>query len=673
MQAIYISSDQFKVSTDKTGEFLAGRRIRALCGSEYKYSTVQSSIYSSPYTTITIEESVLTSNLSGVHYGIVNIGEEGSLPNHNHGGSEGTGGSLTLLTLSDTPTTYSDSVGKYLKTTSSGIEFSDDGLYTSYNHTALVSPTFSDNENNHQFSTIQAAIDWVYNSSWYGDLDNEQNAAIVVYPGTYNEQLTSYPYVRVINAVDKDNQGDRKTVQVSPPADKKTEPLLVAGSGYVYNFTGITFTADPVEHGPYATAINARFYNCRFNGGSFLDSDAAYACGLLFVGSTFNAPTPINYTGARGHESRSIYIYDSYAYADMVLESTFATGNPYLEMLNCHFKATLSVKAAWEINVINSRIRNFTGSPNRITFDTTGNVNISDSILSGGIHFVSDPGDFSIQSCNFNEQNATTISGADITSDVPITNTNYFNNIQQNGIAGEIQTMCTTKAVGGQAINKYYSLQDAVDSITTTGVVDLQESFTDLPELTIASGTNITIEGHKIYSLTFTDDVVELGKDEQIVFYGLANLNGGNIEVNGDNAYIGFEETLTANAYVTLTSGASSYCLVYTSTIKAPTGHPAITVNNTDTTIVAGYSRIDGGDGHPAIWFSVEADNRLKAKFCTLLHGDGGAADYPIAGDGVYTVTTAIYMCAGNASLTPAGIGNSITGSGNVTDASINF
>lgn len=126
MQAVYVSSNQFKVSTDKTSEFLAGRRIRANCGGNYKYSTIQSSIYSDPDTTVTIEESILTSNLTEVHYGIVNVGDQGSFPNHSHDGNEGTGGGLSLLTLSDTPTTYSGTERYYLKTTGSGIEFSEE-------------------------------------------------------------------------------------------------------------------------------------------------------------------------------------------------------------------------------------------------------------------------------------------------------------------------------------------------------------------------------------------------------------------------------------------------------------------------------------------------------------------------------------------------------------------
>ncbi|MCK4528529.1 hypothetical protein KAW18_14250, partial [candidate division WOR-3 bacterium] len=121
MQATYVSSNQFRISTDKTSEFLAGRRIRANCGSNYKYSTIQSSVYSDPNTTVTIEESILTSNLTEVHYGIVNIGEQGSFPNHSHNGDEGTGGELSLLTLSDTPSLYEER--EYLRATTSGVEW----------------------------------------------------------------------------------------------------------------------------------------------------------------------------------------------------------------------------------------------------------------------------------------------------------------------------------------------------------------------------------------------------------------------------------------------------------------------------------------------------------------------------------------------------------------------
>ncbi len=144
MIAVYINNNQFRVEEDHVEEFKTGRRIKANCGDDgYVYSTILSSSYSDPYTTIIITESLLTSNLIDVLYGIVNIGDTGSLPNHLHDGLEGQGGILsyittdilntysgtlqtqinskpdTFLELQDTPSIYDS--GKYAVSTTSGI------------------------------------------------------------------------------------------------------------------------------------------------------------------------------------------------------------------------------------------------------------------------------------------------------------------------------------------------------------------------------------------------------------------------------------------------------------------------------------------------------------------------------------------------------------------------
>jgi len=83
MEASYISATQFTVSGDLTDIFVVGRRVRGDCGVDgYKYGTVANSSYSDPNTTVTLEESVLTSNLTDVHYGINKPGSSGSLPDH---------------------------------------------------------------------------------------------------------------------------------------------------------------------------------------------------------------------------------------------------------------------------------------------------------------------------------------------------------------------------------------------------------------------------------------------------------------------------------------------------------------------------------------------------------------------------------------------------------------
>jgi len=98
MDATYISANSFTVAGDRTSEFVSDRRLKLECGVDgTKYTTVISSSYSSPNTTVTIDESILTSNLTVVLYGIVQPGEYGSLPDHSHDGSGGSGGELTVF------------------------------------------------------------------------------------------------------------------------------------------------------------------------------------------------------------------------------------------------------------------------------------------------------------------------------------------------------------------------------------------------------------------------------------------------------------------------------------------------------------------------------------------------------------------------------------------------
>lgn len=126
MDAVYISPNSFKVSKDKTLEFVKNRRVRCKIGpNTFVYATIVSSSYSIPDTTVIINESELTSNLSEVLYGIIQPGAAGSLPDHGHSSEEGAGGTIKFIDLEDTPTTYSGFEGKFVKATSSGLEFDD--------------------------------------------------------------------------------------------------------------------------------------------------------------------------------------------------------------------------------------------------------------------------------------------------------------------------------------------------------------------------------------------------------------------------------------------------------------------------------------------------------------------------------------------------------------------
>jgi len=96
MDAIYNGSNSFRVFNNVISEFVVGRRVKMDCGLDgLKYASVVSSSYSAPYTTVQIDESDLTAALTDVWYAVVTAGSSGSLPDHAHDGSEGSGGTAT--------------------------------------------------------------------------------------------------------------------------------------------------------------------------------------------------------------------------------------------------------------------------------------------------------------------------------------------------------------------------------------------------------------------------------------------------------------------------------------------------------------------------------------------------------------------------------------------------
>ena len=548
-------------------------------------------------------------------------------------------------------------------------------LTSNIDRTAFVSPTFADNENTHEFSTIQAAIDWAY--SEYGVITDFAHPVIIeISTGYYEEQIHSYAgYYLVGIASGWDVPGSRPPITLyNTGADAAHWPLR-SNDTDIYQLTGINIQTD--ADGTMGK-LSAGFYNnCFFKYGHFIDATVAGNRYLRFVGCVFRNNTygGFNLTGTTLLSYGWIDFVNCNLRGAPVFSSTHA-GTTTIAFMDSFLNGHFTISGDWNFSTSIGGLHVF-GEAVRNEFNTTGNVELYNGTYLNGLHFTSAPNLLRVVKTSFvgSEDNQIPTGEADITSDVVIT-ADYLADINfHNGLCGNIRSVNPLKVVGGQSTgNRYLNIQEAINSIgiSGTGVVELNCCFDSLAELTIPTGANVTIDGHKIYTLAFTGDVVELGASEQLVFYALSSLSGGNIEVNGNSAYVGFEEVLTANAYVTLTSGASSYCLVYNSTVKAPSGHPAILSNNADTTIVTGYSRIDGGIGHPAIRFTVGADNKLKVKFSTLLHGDGGVGE-PIQYAGAGSMDIAIYSSALNASWDASDFHNAIGSANNTTDAQINF
>lgn len=127
MQASYINSSSFSVEGNVTNEWLPARRVKLDCGIDgICYATIIGSTFN-VVTTVTIDETNITSNLQSALYSVVKPGTQGNLPLHYHSTVEGDGGplSFSFLDLNDTPTTYSGTVGKFSMSTGSGIVWSE--------------------------------------------------------------------------------------------------------------------------------------------------------------------------------------------------------------------------------------------------------------------------------------------------------------------------------------------------------------------------------------------------------------------------------------------------------------------------------------------------------------------------------------------------------------------
>lgn len=224
---------------------------------------------------------------------------------------------------------------------------------------------------------------------------------------------------------------------------------------------------------------------------------------------------------------------------------------------------------------------------------------------------------------------------------------------------------------------EYDTLQGAITSIPEngSGVIHVYEDLSDLPELVLNAGSKVTICCSKHYALSFTANIVELGNNQELHLHEMANLSGGNMEINGTSAVLALEGCQYVTGRIISTSGAGSVVFIYLSSFQGIADHPAINIDNADTLHVIGYSRIKGATGQAAVIYSLTADDKLKAKFSTFIHGNGNGTlpiDRVEAG---ITNDVSIYSCAGNADLAPSaqGFTNLVTGANNTIDTAVSF
>lgn len=515
------------------------------------------------------------------------------------------------------------------------------------------------------FLTIEAANNYaIANLPLY-----PSRCIVKVFPGIYEEHITNSFYrVYIVADYGISDEHDKAVIIRNTGADLAHAPIGTIGR---LNLVGVSVETSSAP-GVYVDGILGElgagaFQFCKLKHGHFVENTVPTYTNFNFCsidGKTFK------FTGVNDINSFIALRECDIAYNALEILSTAPTATRTVKIQNCVSSEEIKIGGNW--NLIMHEAEFF--SSGKLIFDTEGFIDVYKSVIANGIHFMKDTPESKTFADNYFKLTAT--GQPDITAEpgVVVTIVDYSGNKQDHGLSSCLQIAGGQREVGGFRNDRYMSLQTAIDSIPNneTGTINVYENLTNLSELNINPGAKITIKGRKNFSLAFTGDIIELGNNQELNFHEIYSLSGGNMEVNGTSALLSFEGCLYVSGYITSTSGTGSMILAYFSSLVGATGHPVLNINNTDTLHVIGYSRFKGITGQPAIKYSVEADSKLKVKFSTLFHGDGGA-NSPIEYTGVNKIDLSMYNSALNASLDPSKFTNLIGSPNNTISPEIDF
>jgi len=537
-----------------------------------------------------------------------------------------------------------------------------------------VDPSFFVNGDAHEFPTIQGALDWICTEV---TIPAGQSALVNVAPALYEEQIHCSESVFIVGAPPTFpiNEG-KPTILSNTGADAAHYPLRGDdGDKYlIQNMTIHTAVSGIPVAGTFGKLSNSRFGQCRFEGGYFIEGTEDIPLYMTWNSCAFHNCKGFNLTGVAPNQ-RYLVLENMWLgwWHTATFESTHTVGYAALDMDGGHLASTgLHIKGDWYHFAKN--YHSFGGL--RTVYDTPNWVIYRAVTISDGIEFLQDPSItiFSNTNCNDGVDPPLAPDQPDIIASVPITNVEYSNNTQYNGIVGEIQTTNFVKNVGGDSINRYFSLADAMKSITGESAIILHEDLTNLPKLVMPATGSVLIDGGSLYGLSFAGDVVDLGLNDKLVIEKVVGINGGTINVDGNNAELHFHSCLCGTNIVQIlaSSGVGSFIHIKNTNLVAPAGCSVLQINSADPNYKITSSRLTGAVGQPAVEFTVDADGKLRSKGSTYLHGDGGA-NSPLIYTGAGKVDFSLYLCGFNAPWSAASFTNLIGSAGNVFDTGIDF
>lgn len=514
------------------------------------------------------------------------------------------------------------------------------------------------------FLTIEAANNYAIANrpSW------PVRIVVSVAPGSYEEHITdAYYRVYIVGAYGISDEKVKSVIIRNTGADEAHWPIATVKR---LNLVGISVetsdaAGDPID-GVLGEVSEGSFQFCKFNAGHFIEQNEQ------------NIYMNFNFCSINGgaFQLSGSTTYDRYIalrnceITSSSMDLTSTGGTKVIKFERCIVESDLNIGGDWGTHC------NYSESygTGKFTFNTNGFIDIYSNTLVNGIHFTKDtPALKRLVNNYFKDCPA---GGTDITAEagVSISIVDYRGNKQCQGLGSCLQITGGQRTVGGNKKDRYKDIQTAIDSIPAgeVGVINLYENVTDQAKLVLGAGSKITIRSQKTFRIDFTSDIVELGDNQELNFHEMSSVNGGNMEINGTSAILSFEGCLTISGYITSTSGVGSMVIVYFSSLVGITGHPVLTINNTDTLHVIGYSRVKGITGQSAIKYLVDSDNKLKIKFSTLFHGDGGT-NRPITYTGTDKIDFAMYNSAINTALDASKFNNIVGSPNNTTSPEIDF
>lgn len=504
---------------------------------------------------------------------------------------------------------------------------------------------------------------------------------IKVSPGLYaGEHLANAHYrIHIVGGSLNFDARERDVIIANTGVDAASYPL---GTNKQLNLNGITVATmdaiyDNYVPGVFGTLMGmSQFSNCVFKGGYFVEQEEIDAGDLfmnfdrcVFAGDAFKLADVV-----RNHR-RFIALRNCDIFGgDMTFEST-GTGDKTVKIEKSMLgNDSTYIAGDWSLLFYNSEKYDDIG---RLIIDTDGFIDIFSSIITVGIHFLSDTAMVKkVVSCLFNN---TPVGEGDITGDIPVEFIEYSGNHQYNGIDGEVITVSKIKNVGGGQ-NKYRNIHEALQgSVLTDTIINLEGDIEVSEPLVINSGIDVQIDGNKKWKLTSTHatTLATLGAGQQLSFVNMKQILGGKtITVNGNGATLSLVSCgrYTQPNYVNIVVAAGDISsLVYIiKTSLIGTAAPVILISDIDPWLIIDRSFLKGAAAEPAIEWTVDADSRFRAKYSTMIHGSG-STNSPLLNSAVGDATISIYNCAMNASFPTNKFTNNIGNPNNTVDPQIDY